>query len=271
MKMTVKHILLVSSCLFSIQSQALDAVSWLFAATLGAATNQVDSWNAGPAIGPINSPNEGELNKQLSSNLIVGTPEQIKLLSEGPVYITRNGLKSVGIDRPYRMKKDGVASDFIITFTDNMSENYKQFVAHTAIKYRGVLVLRGLLNDSVEDTIQSMKPYVEMGALVMIDPSIEEKFGKKFVAKSPVIVNALYDESAGEYGCKSDTEKKCTKFTSVSGFARTFSDGLRLDLTIDHLSLGPTVSQWNSSNKAFEEMFEERFKDVLDAMKAKRR
>jgi len=260
MKKTLMSVLLVSSCLAQTQVHAVDALSWILSTIGDRSILAVDSLDSGPAIGPLYSPNEGELAKQLIGRTIVGTPEQIKMLTEGPTYITGNGLKPVGNNRLYRMKKDGFSTDFFITFTDNMSEKYKQYVAQNAIKYNGVLVLRGLLNDSVEDTIQSMKPYVDMGALVMIDPNVEARFGKNFVAKAPIFVHALVNEATNKYECKSDTEKKCFAFTSVSGVARKIFDGLNFDLTIDHLSLGPIMSQWNTSNKGYQSLFEERFK-----------
>ena len=110
-----------------------------------------DTWNSGPTSGPTYSQNEGELLKQLKENKVIGTPEQIQMLSNGPVYITKNGIEPVGQRRPYRFTKDGYSSDLIITFTSNMSEEYKLYLAQNAVKYKAVLVLRGLLNDSVEE------------------------------------------------------------------------------------------------------------------------
>lgn len=259
MKSLIIRTIVLLCALTSFQARAIDIGGWLIDFVAQQSLNNFDTWNSGPISGPTYSQSEGELLKQLKENKVIGTPEQIQMLSNGPVYITKSGIEPVGQHRPYRFTKDGYSSDLIITFTSNMSEEYKLYLAQNAVKYKAVLVLRGLLNDSVEDTVQSMRHYIDLGAMIQIDPRIEARFGKKLVSKAPIIVNAMVNND-GEYKCTSDNDKKCFAYRSVSGVSRTFDGDYHFDRTLKvHLSLAPIKSEWNASNRAYEKILLERF------------
>ena len=259
MKKLFIQLSITALALTSIQARAIDVGGWLIDFVAQQSLDKFDTWGSGPTSGPTYSQSEGELLKQLKENKVIGTPEQIQMLSNGPVYITKSGIEPVGQHRPYRFTKDGYSSDLIITFTSNMSEDYKLYLAQNAVKYKAVLVLRGLLNDSVEDTVQSMRPFIDLGAMIQIDPRIEARFGKKLVSKAPIIVNAMVNND-GEYKCTSDNDKKCFSYRSVSGVSRTFDGEFHFDRTLKiHLSLAPIMSEWNASNRAYEKILFERF------------
>ena len=162
-------------------------------------------------IGPTYSYDEELLPKSILKNIIKGTNEQIQMLNTGPVYLTKEGMIPVAQNRPYRAGD----KELLFLITSNMPKEYLLSIAKASNQANGVLIMRGLVNDSVEETIQFVQPLIDAGALVQINPIPSETFRHRSYRKAPLIVKTRIN-SKGEYGCEAE-ESGCTASVVVGG------------------------------------------------------
>ena len=162
-------------------------------------------------IGPTYSYDEELLSKTILKNAVKGSDEQIQMLNTGPVYLTKEGMVPVAENRPYRADD----KELLFLITSNMPKEYLLSIAQASKQVNGVLIMRGLVNDSVEETIQFAKPLIEQGALVQINPIASETFRHRSYRKAPLIVKSRVN-SKGEYGCETG-ESSCTASIVVGG------------------------------------------------------
>lgn len=155
-------------------------------------------------IGPTYTYEEKLLAKSLLNNSVKGSLEEVQLLNSGPAYVTNNGLVPVSI-RPYRTAD----KELLFLVTSNMPEEYIHAIAKASKEVNGVLVLRGLVNDSVEETMKFAAPLSELGALVQINPIPSETFRHRTYRKAPLVVKAKVN-AKGEYGCESSEPCKAS-------------------------------------------------------------
>ena len=228
-------LLLATSFLFTgnAKAQGVDLLSsWFITLVAEQVTDQIDRINSGPNFGNFVPYAEAPLQKNLESATFKGTEAEKSMLLSGPVYVTKDGIKPVGENHPYRLSEGDYRTDLLFLITTKMNPDILKQIANYSVKTKGVLVLRGLVNDSVEETINTVAPLLETGALIKIDPRIEQRFGHNFRGKAPQFVNTFVRKD-GTYGCDGDTkENKCFGYQSVSGIIRTFSNGLEIDKTI---------------------------------------
>ena len=162
-------------------------------------------------IGPTYSYDEEILPKALLRNAIKGSDAQIQMLNTGPVYLTKDGLVPVAENRPYRSK----GKELLFLITSNMPKEYLLSLAQASKQANGVLIMRGLVNDSVEDTVQFVQPLIDVGALVQINPIPSETFRHRTYRKAPLVVKTRINLK-GEYGCETG-ELGCTASVVVGG------------------------------------------------------
>lgn len=175
-------------------------------------------------IGPTYSYDEDLLAKSLKDNAVKGTEEQIKMLNSGPVYLTSAGMVPVGENRPYRIKNGNQQSELLFTITSNMPKDYLLAMASAAKQANAVLVMRGLVDDSVEKTLEFAKPLIELGALVQINPIPSETFRHRTYRKAPLIVSTKINATGG-YGCNADVSSSCMPSEVIGGVVhRPFGD-----------------------------------------------
>lgn len=221
------------------------------------ALDQVDTAHSGPHIGNTHIYSEIELGKALANNDLKGTPEQIQMIKVGPVYFTKSGIQPVGQNRPYRLNHDGYQSDMLYLFSTGLSEEFQTKLADASIKTHGVMVLRGLLYNSVDETVKALQPLLEQGAIVMLDPRVDLTFGKRLVGKSPVLVHALVRKD-GTYGCEKDAATTCIPYTSVTGLSRPLFGKVDVRATIErHLEMNEILAK-DPSSVAFYRLYKQR-------------
>ena len=244
----------------ALPSKAFDFLNPEFIAWIATqATEKIDRYNSGMNYGNYKTYSEQPLNKALEQNSIVATEAEKAMLLSGPVYITKEGLKPVGNNHPYRLTQDGYSTDMLYLITTKLDEDILKQIAQHSIKAHGVLVMRGLVNNSVEDTVKAVTPLLNMGAIIKVDPRIEDRFGHNFRGKAPQFVNTLVRKD-GSYGCDGDTaQNKCFGYVSVSGIRRTFSNGLEVESTIKTLMFPDEYSSKNPETKAYNAITHRRF------------
>lgn len=244
------------------KAQGVDLLSsWFISMVAQQATAQIDQVNSGPNFGNYVTYAEAPLQKNLESATFKGSQTEKEMLLAGPVYVTKDGLKPVGNNHPYRLSEGDYRTDLLFLITTKLDQKVLKQIAEYSVKTKGVLVMRGLVNDSVADTIQAVTPLLETGALIKIDPRIEERFGHTFRGKAPQFINTLVRKD-GSYGCDGDTkESKCFGYQSVSGIIRTFGSGLDIDKTV---KLNLTINDAYATTpvtKAYKAMTQRRFEN----------
>lgn len=221
------------------------------------ALDQVDTAHSGPHIGNTHLYSEIELGKALANNDVKGTPEQIQMIKDGPVYFTKTGIEPVGQNKPYRLSKNGYQSDMFYLFSTGLSNEFKTKLADAAIKTHGVMVLRGLRYNSVDETIRAVQPILEQGAIVMLDPRIDLTFGKRLVGKSPVLVHTLV-RNDGSYGCEKDAASSCIPYKSVAGLSRPVFGKVDVERTFRNYISIAEFQKKDPSSIAFYELYQQR-------------
>ncbi|TDR27776.1 TrbC family F-type conjugative pilus assembly protein [Hydromonas duriensis] len=188
----------------------MDLGYWLLTTVAVQATNSAVN-NGIVMMGPTHSYDEKLLSETLQEQKVQGSEDMVKMLNEGPVYVTANGLVPVGDNRPYRHMNDGKASELLFLITSNMDNEYLMSMATAAKTIGAVLMMRGLVDDSVEKTIAFAKPLVDAGALVQINPIPSETFRHRTYRKAPLIVYTEVD-SKGGYACANgESLKSCSE------------------------------------------------------------
>lgn len=193
----------------------MDLAVWLISLAAQQGVSQAVNANIN-VLGPTYSYDEPLLTKALATNEINASPEQLVMLAAGPVYLTQNGISPVAENRPYRLNDNGHQSELLFLITTNMPADYLQAIAEASVKTKGVLVLRGLVNNSVDETIKAVQPLLNIGALIQINPVPAETFRQRTYRKAPVIV-ATQINAQGNYGCESSTDKDCIPYYATGG------------------------------------------------------
>lgn len=110
------------------------------------------------------------------------------------------------------VKHDGWSSNFYTFATLDMKEKQLAQIAEVTAKKNGIILIRGLKNESVADTVEAARFFTDRGLKVVISPALSEEFKVKF---SPTFIQTAVSAD-GSYGCPGDAEN-CVPYKGLIG------------------------------------------------------
>ncbi|KLT73585.1 hypothetical protein PL75_01135 [Neisseria arctica] len=152
---------------------------------------------------------------------IAAKGDVLRIISESREFkpFTLEDFKSHRIEkRAFSIYPNGTALDYYIYATLDMKKDAELVeIGREAAAKGGIVLVRGLKNDSVDETMTAAKLITDTGAVLLMAPGIMEELKAKF---SPTFaeVTVLPD---GKYGClpvKPGT--KCNVYSGNTGFMR---------------------------------------------------
>jgi hypothetical protein len=134
-----------------------------------------------------------------TGSIVRFTPEEFQALR------TKNGI----IDPATSNYKDNL---ILMSLNLKKEHNYKE-VIRIAKRDKSIIVLKGLLNDSISETVTEAKRFTDEGITVLIAPQLVKLF-RGYAVPTFVQANVLPD---GKYGCDKNPEVKCKTYFGTVG------------------------------------------------------
>ncbi|WP_037586982.1 TrbC family F-type conjugative pilus assembly protein [Stenoxybacter acetivorans] len=123
----------------------------------------------------------------------------------------------------YRQEKTAVnpkwndhSVDYYAFISLDMKDKDLSDVADNVLKNKGLVLARGLKNDSLSETFKAAKVLTDKGAIVLLAPAIMEQMKVK---RSPTFADVVVAPD-GSYGCTRPDSKSCATYSGQVGFLR---------------------------------------------------
>lgn len=164
---------------------------------------------------------ETDIREQLSSitdaNLskLVQSGEAIQILPDGQGFkaFTKQDFSDFRLKRLRVNKLNAAVTDYYTFITLALHDQDLQNIAAIAKRYQHIVMIRGLKNGSIEETLAKAKILTDKGVTVLIAPALMQKLNAKY-APTFAQINVQPD---GSYGC-TEQETKCKPATGHIGF-----------------------------------------------------
>ncbi|PJO79153.1 hypothetical protein GJV52_12575 [Neisseria brasiliensis] len=121
-------------------------------------------------------------------------------------------------NRAGTIRPDGSAEDmYILASLDMKKTSDLEDIGHQAFEKKAIVMVRGLKNDSIEESMSAAKFITDQGAVVLIAPAVMEILKARF---SPTFATVQI-KADGSIGCTPSAGKKtCPAYGGTTGFLR---------------------------------------------------
>ena len=121
-------------------------------------------------------------------------------------------------NRAGTIRSDGTAEDmYILASLDMKKTSDLEDIGRQAFEQKAIVMVQGLKNDSIEESMSAAKFITDQGAVVLIAPAIMETLKARF---SPTFATVQI-KADGSIGCTPPAEKKtCPAYGGATGFLR---------------------------------------------------